>query len=172
MAESTSTNHVIAVTFEADAGPVRAEAAAVRQELESKPINVPLKGVWEGGASPTFGSERQHAQATGGQPTAATATPSAGGGGGGGFNGALAEFERRLAADTDDHQARLDLAKALAGHGRFEAAADHLLHIIERDRAWNDEAARKQLLTIFEAAGPGSEVARSGRRRLSAILFS
>ncbi|MEW6019255.1 MAG: tetratricopeptide repeat protein, partial [Pseudomonadota bacterium] len=83
-----------------------------------------------------------------------------------------AEFERRLAADPDDHQARLDLAKALAGHGRFDAAADHLLHIIERDRAWNDEAARKQLLTIFEAAGPGSEVARSGRRRLSAILFS
>ncbi|MDX5393928.1 MAG: co-chaperone YbbN [Caulobacteraceae bacterium] len=83
-----------------------------------------------------------------------------------------AEFERRLAADPDDHQARLDLAKALAGHGRFEAAADHLLHIIERDRAWNDEAARKQLLTIFEAAGPGSEVARSGRRRLSTILFS
>ena len=83
-----------------------------------------------------------------------------------------AEFERRLAADPDDHEARLALAKALAGRGRMEAAADHLLHIIERDRAWNDEAARKQLLTIFEAAGPGSEVARTGRRRLSAILFS
>jgi len=54
----------------------------------------------------------------------------------------------------------------------MEAAADHLLHIIERDRAWNDEAARKQLLTIVEAAGPASEVARNGRRRLSAILFS
>ncbi|WP_333588065.1 co-chaperone YbbN [Phenylobacterium sp.] len=84
----------------------------------------------------------------------------------------VADFERRLAADPDDHEARLALAKALAGRGRFEAAADHLLHIIARDRAWNDEAARKQLLTIFEAAGPGSEVARSGRRRLSAILFS
>ncbi len=83
-----------------------------------------------------------------------------------------AEFERRLEADPDDHEARLALAKALAGRGRMEAAADHLLHIIERDRAWNDEAARKQLLTIFEAAGPGSEVARTGRRRLSAILFS
>jgi putative thioredoxin len=82
------------------------------------------------------------------------------------------EYETRLAADPDDHEARLALAKALAGHGRMEAAADHLLHIIERDRTWNDEAARKQLLTIFEAAGPASEVARNGRRRLSAILFS
>ncbi|MDO8901760.1 MAG: co-chaperone YbbN [Phenylobacterium sp.] len=81
-------------------------------------------------------------------------------------------FEARLAADPDDHEARLALAKALAGRGRMEAAADHLLTIIERDRAWNDEAARKQLLTVFEAAGPASEVARSGRRRLSAILFS
>jgi putative thioredoxin len=81
-------------------------------------------------------------------------------------------FESRLAADPDDHEARLALAKALAGHGRMEAAADHLLQIIERDRTWNDDAARKQILTIFEAAGPGSEVARSGRRRLSAILFS
>ncbi len=82
------------------------------------------------------------------------------------------EFEARLAADADDHEARLALAKALAGRGRMEAAADHLLHIIERDRTWNDEAARKQLLTIFEAAGPASDVARNGRRRLSAILFS
>ena len=81
-------------------------------------------------------------------------------------------FETRLAADPDDHEARLALAKALAGHGRMEAAADHLLQIIERDRNWNEDAARKQLLTIFEAAGPGSEVARSGRKRLSAILFS
>jgi putative thioredoxin len=83
-----------------------------------------------------------------------------------------AEFERRLAADPDDHEARLELAKALAGHGRMEQAVDHLLTIIERDRAWNDEAARKQLLTVFEAAGPVSEVAKQGRRRLSAILFS
>ena len=51
-------------------------------------------------------------------------------------------------------------------------SADHLLTIIAADRAWNDEAARKQLLTVFEAAGPSSDVARSGRRRLSSILFS
>jgi len=50
--------------------------------------------------------------------------------------------------------------------------ADQLLTIIEKDRAWNDEAARKQLLTVFEAAGPTSDVAKQGRRRLSALLFS
>ncbi len=81
-------------------------------------------------------------------------------------------LEQAVAADPDDHQARLDLAKALAGQGRFEAAADHLLNIIARDREWNDQAARKQLLTVFEAAGPSSEVAKQGRRRLSTILFS
>jgi putative thioredoxin len=61
---------------------------------------------------------------------------------------------------------------ALAGAGQLQAASDHLLTIIERDRAWNDEAARKQLLTVFEAAGYASEVAKAGRKRLSAILFS
>jgi len=83
-----------------------------------------------------------------------------------------AEFEKRLAADADDHEARLELAKALAGAGRLDAAADHLLTIIARDRTWNDDAARKQLLTVFEAAGPTSEVAKQGRRKLSSILFS
>jgi putative thioredoxin len=82
------------------------------------------------------------------------------------------EFERRLAADPDDHAARFELAKALAGKHRLEHAADQLLAIIEKDRTWNDEAARKQLLTVFEAAGHSSEIARNGRRRLSAILFS
>ena len=83
-----------------------------------------------------------------------------------------AAFEKRLAADPDDHEARLELAKALAGTGRLQDAADHLLTIIERDRAWNDDAARKQLMTVFEAAGPTSEVAKRGRRKLSSILFS
>jgi putative thioredoxin len=82
------------------------------------------------------------------------------------------EFERRLAANPDDHEARFELAKSLAGKHRLEQAADQLLTIIEKDRAWNDEAARKQLLTVFEAAGHSSEIARHGRRRLSAILFS
>lgn len=83
-----------------------------------------------------------------------------------------AAFEQRLAANADDHEARLELAKALAGAGRLDAACDHLLTIIQRDRTWNDDAARKQLLTVFEAAGPTSEVAKQGRKRLSSILFS
>jgi putative thioredoxin len=82
------------------------------------------------------------------------------------------EFEERLARDAGDLEARFELAKALAGHGRLEQAVDHLLAVIEADREWNDQAARKQLLTIFEAAGPTSDVAKQGRRRLSAILFS
>ena len=81
-------------------------------------------------------------------------------------------FEKRLAANPEDHEARFELAKALAAQGRMEAAADHLLTIIEKERGWNEDAARKQLLTIFEAAGPTSDVAKKGRRRLSAILFS
>jgi len=83
-----------------------------------------------------------------------------------------AAFEQRLAADADDHEARLELAKALAGAGRLDEACDQLLTIIQRDRTWNDDAARKQLLTVFEAAGPTSEVAKQGRKRLSSILFS
>jgi putative thioredoxin len=83
-----------------------------------------------------------------------------------------AEFEQRLARDPADHEARLEYAKALAGRGDFAGAADQLLTIIEADREWNDQAARKQLLTVFDAAGPASDVARQGRRRLSSILFS
>lgn len=83
-----------------------------------------------------------------------------------------AEFERRIAADPDDHEARLELAKALAGQNRLMEAVDQLIESIGRNREWNEQAARKQLLTIFEAAGPMSEVAKQGRRKLSAILFS
>ena len=84
----------------------------------------------------------------------------------------LQGFESRLTANPNDHQARFDLASALAGRGRLDLASDHLLHIVEQDREWNDQAARKQLLKVFEAAGAVSDVAKNGRRRLSAILFS
>ena len=83
-----------------------------------------------------------------------------------------AEFEQRLTANADDHEARFELAKALAGQGQMMEAVDELLEIVRRDRAWNDEAARKQLLTIFEAAGPVSDVAKQGRCKLSELLFS
>jgi len=82
------------------------------------------------------------------------------------------EFEQRLAKDDNDHEARFEVAKAQAAHGAWQEAADNLLTIIERDRTWNDDAARKQLLTIFEAAGGASDITRQGRRRLSSILFS
>ena len=84
----------------------------------------------------------------------------------------LAPFEQRLAKDGKDHDARLELAKGLAGRGQLDEAADHLLQVIEADRDWNDGAARAQLLKIFEAAGPASDTAKRGRRRLSSILFS
>ena len=61
---------------------------------------------------------------------------------------------------------------ALAGSGRMMEAVNQLLESIRRDREWNDQAARKQLLTIFEAAGPVSDVAKQGRRKLSSILFA
>jgi putative thioredoxin len=77
-----------------------------------------------------------------------------------------------LAASPDDHQARFDLAMAKIAQGDMGGAADCLLEIITRDRSWNGDAARKQLLMVFEAVGPNSEIARNGRRRLSAILFS
>ena len=83
-----------------------------------------------------------------------------------------AAFEARLAANAADHEARFELARALAGTGRLDAAADHLLQILAADRDWNEGAARAQLLTVFEAAGGASDLARQGRRRLSAILFT
>jgi putative thioredoxin len=82
------------------------------------------------------------------------------------------EFKRKLELNPGDLDARFEMAKALAGQLKLAEAADHLLAIIEQDRNWNDDAARRQLLTVFEAAGPASDVAKNGRRRLSAILFS
>lgn len=83
-----------------------------------------------------------------------------------------APLEHRLANDADDHQARFELAGVLAGQGKLAEAADHLLKIVARDRDWNEGAARQQLLTVFEAAGFNSDVAKQGRRRLSSLLFS
>ena len=82
------------------------------------------------------------------------------------------DAERRLAADADDHDARMELAMALAGKGKLQAAADHLLIVLSRDRDWKDGAAKAELLKIFEAAGPMSEIARQGRKKMASILFS
>lgn len=85
--------------------------------------------------------------------------------------GPIHEFEHRLAQNPADHQARFDLAVALNGQGRREEAADHLLEIFKRDRTWNEDGARKQLVQFFEAWGPMDEATISGRRKLSSLLF-
>ena len=82
------------------------------------------------------------------------------------------ELERRISADPKDHQARLDLAQILNAKGFRDEAADQLLASMKADRAWGDEAARKQLLHFFEAWGPTDAATLSARRKLSALLFS
>ena len=76
-----------------------------------------------------------------------------------------------VAANPDDHQARFDLAVALSAKGDRAAAADQLLELIRRDRSWNDQAARKQLLQLFEAWGLMDPESVAARRKLSAIWF-
>jgi putative thioredoxin len=76
-----------------------------------------------------------------------------------------------VAADADNHQARLDLASAQIAAGDRDAAADNLLHIVAADRAWNDGAARTRLLALFEAVGLEDAWVKAQRRRLSDILF-
>jgi putative thioredoxin len=86
--------------------------------------------------------------------------------------GDLADLQRRVEANPLDHQARFDLAVGLNARGRREEAVDHLLDIVRRDRSWNDDGARKQLVQLFEAWGPTDEMTVAGRRRLSSILFA
>jgi putative thioredoxin len=81
-------------------------------------------------------------------------------------------LEAKLAANPADHQARLDLALALAARGDKAAALDHLLELFRRDRNWNEQAARKQLVQLFEAWGPKDQHTIEGRRRLSSLMFS
>jgi len=86
--------------------------------------------------------------------------------------GPIDELEKKIAANSLDHQARFDLAAALNAKGKRTEAADHLLAIVKRDRKWNDDGARKQLVQFFEAWGPTDPATVEGRKRLSSILFS
>lgn len=86
--------------------------------------------------------------------------------------GPIDELQQKVAADPLDHQARFDLAAALNVKGDRTAAADHLLAIVKRDRKWNEDGARKQLVTFFEAWGPADPATLEGRKKLSSILFS
>ena len=83
-----------------------------------------------------------------------------------------APLRARLAADPNDHQARYDLALALDAGGDRDGALAELLELVRRDRKWNEEAARKQLVTLFEAMGPADPRTVDARRKLSGILFS
>jgi putative thioredoxin len=86
--------------------------------------------------------------------------------------GPIAELEQKVAANPLDHQARFDLALALNAKGRRGEALEHLINIAKRDRKWNDDGARKQLVQFFDAWGPTDEATIEGRKRLSSILFA
>jgi putative thioredoxin len=86
--------------------------------------------------------------------------------------GPIDELEQKVKANPLDHQARFDLAVALNGKNRRLEAVDHLLEIVRRDRKWNEDGARKQLVQFFEAWGPTDEATVTGRKRLSSILFA
>ena len=83
-----------------------------------------------------------------------------------------AALEQALAQDPDDHAARLKLAKIRNVEGDRQAAADHLLHIMKRDRAFEDDGARRELLQFFDVWGPKDPATIAARRKLSSILFS
>ena len=85
--------------------------------------------------------------------------------------GETAEFRKALEANADDHQARLDLATALAAAGEADAAIDELLEAFRRDREWNDGAAKAQLFTLFDSLGPKDEAAQKGRRKLASMIL-
>jgi putative thioredoxin len=85
--------------------------------------------------------------------------------------GDTAELETRVNQNPNDHQARFDLAMALAAKDRRDDAVDALIDIIKRDRTWDDDGARRQLLQFFDAWGPMDESSVAGRRKLSAVLF-
>ena len=86
--------------------------------------------------------------------------------------GPVNDLEQKVAANPLDHQARFDLATALNAEGKRGEATEQLLQIVKRDRKWNDDGARKQLVQFFEAWGPADEATVEGRKRLSTILFS
>ncbi|MDD2867974.1 thioredoxin [Neomegalonema sp.] len=84
----------------------------------------------------------------------------------------MSEFETRLAKDPDDHEARFDRAMAFLGQEKRQEAVDELLELFRRDREWNEQAARTQLLKLFDAFGAKDPITLAGRRRLSSLVFS
>jgi putative thioredoxin len=86
--------------------------------------------------------------------------------------GPVDELKAKAAANPKDFQSRLDLAMAYWAGDQKQEAIDELLAMIKLDRAWNEGAARQQLLKFFEALGFTDPLSVDGRKRLSTILFS
>jgi putative thioredoxin len=86
--------------------------------------------------------------------------------------GDIETLRAKLAADPKDPQARFDLALALNAKGDRSGALDELLAVVAKNRGWNDDAARKQLLQLFDAWGPADPSTIAGRQRLSSLLFA
>jgi putative thioredoxin len=86
--------------------------------------------------------------------------------------GSIPDLEAKVAANPADHQARFELALAQNAKGDREAATDNLIAIVKRDRKWNDDGARKQLVQLFDAWGPTDEATVAGRKKLSSVLFA
>jgi len=86
--------------------------------------------------------------------------------------GDVESLRAKVTADPSDPQARFDLALALNAAGNRQGALDALLEIVGKNRAWNDDAARKQLVQFFDAWGPGDPATAAGRQKLSSLLFS
>jgi len=86
--------------------------------------------------------------------------------------GPVAELQAKVDADPADLQARFDLAAAQHAAGQVQEAVDNLLEIFRRDREWNEDAAKQQLFTIFEALKPNDPVVLNGRRKLSSMIFA
>jgi putative thioredoxin len=84
----------------------------------------------------------------------------------------ITTLEKQLTENPLDHAARVELAILLNGSNRREDAIDQLIHVIRKDRTWNEDGARKQLVQFFEAWGPKDEMTLLGRRKLSSVLFS
>ena len=86
--------------------------------------------------------------------------------------GSVGKLRARIEHNADDHEARLELATALFGAGEHEAAIDELLTLFKRNREWDEQAARRQLVKFFEVMGPTDPLTLSARRRLSSLMFS
>ena len=86
--------------------------------------------------------------------------------------GPIGDLRSKVDANPEDHQARLDLAQALYGSGAAEDAVEELLELFQRDKEWNEGAAKAQLFTIFDALPPSDPIVLNGRRKLSSLIFA